>query len=522
MTVYGIQSELFIGTKHKFGKKMLSAKIPDWEFLCIFRGIVAPNDVTMNECRSILVVDDRADIRLFLQKIITEAGYRCEQATSAEMALSLLPDVQPAMIFLDVQMTGISGIDALPEIKRRVPDVPVVIITGAGSLEVAVAAMQRGAFDYLTKPLSIQAVRSVLALALSVPSESKPNTEQEKIDVQFQTLETREVSIVGSSPAMQEVFKRIGLLSLTPNHSSVLILGESGTGKEMIARAIHANGRSAAAPFVGINCTAIPDTLLESELFGAERGAYTGAMQRRIGKFELAGEGTIFLDEIGDLPHTLQSKLLRVLQERVIERVGSNEQIPIKARFIAATHRNLAEEVSAGRFREDLLFRLNVVSLVLPPLRDRQGDIPPLVQHCVEKYNRIMNRSVKGVSDEAMQILMAYSFPGNVRELENILERAFIFTTGSLILPQALGLPAGNNGDHAPEQSGIPIKSRVFSEAREFALSKFETEFVTTLLREHKGNVTAAAQQAELTRQHFHRLMQRYQIQAHDFRTSKD
>jgi DNA-binding NtrC family response regulator len=487
--------------------------------------------MTPTTSHTILVVDDRADIRLFLRKVIEDMGYRCEQSSSGEEALNRVSQIQPVLVFMDVQMLGMSGLEALTVLKSRYPELPVVIITANGTMDVAIQAMQKGAFDYITKPLALDAVQTVIRQALQRRNEIKHDSNGSKehgsapasavSGVSFSTTSTEEFSVVGKSKAMQEVFKRIGLISTTPNHSSVLIHGESGTGKEMIARAIHANSANAAQPFVGINCTAIPEHLLESELFGSERGSYTGSTQRRIGKFEYAGEGTIFLDEIGDLSLSLQAKLLRVLQERVIERVGGNEQIAVKARFITATHRSLPDEVRAGRFREDLFYRLNIVTVDLPPLRERRGDILVLAEHFVQKYNRLMNRAITGFSDEARALLEAYHFPGNVRELENIIERAFIFTTGTTILPSTLGIAGldSHNAASSTAQAARPrISSRVYAEARETALADFEREFLQTLLAEHEGNVTAAAQEAQLTRQYFHRMMQRYDITADVFR----
>jgi DNA-binding NtrC family response regulator len=482
-----------------------------------------------NISHTILVVDDRADIRLFLRKVIEDMGYHCEQASSGEESIEKLSSTEPVLVFMDVQMLGMSGLEALTVIKSRHPELPVVIITANGTMDVAIQAMQKGAFDYITKPLALEAVQHVITQALQRRNETTQDSKEHGSvrtmptapGVSFSATSTEEFSVVGKSKAMQEVFKRIGLISTTPNHSSVLIHGESGTGKEMIARAIHANSANATQPFVGINCTAIPEHLLESELFGSERGSYTGSTQRRIGKFEYAGEGTIFLDEIGDLSLSLQAKLLRVLQERVIERVGGNEQIAVKARFITATHRFLPDEVRAGRFREDLFYRLNIVTLDLPPLRERRGDIMVLAEHFVQKYNRLMNRAITGFSDEARAMLESYQFLGNVRELENIIERAFIFTTGTTILPTTLGI-VGLGGQNATNFAAHPAKprisSRVYAEARETALADFEREFLQMLLAEHEGNVTAAAQEAQLTRQYFHRMMQRYDITADVFR----
>jgi DNA-binding NtrC family response regulator len=520
---------------------------------------------------TILVVDDEFAVRQLISGVVTSMGYICATAESAEEGLARHAELRPALVLMDVQMQGMSGMEALSQMKAFAPTTNVVIITGSGSINLALRAMQQGAFDYIPKPFAIQDLRAVIERGIAgyhdLNASSFPLQTSVHADV------SDEYTLVGSSPAMYEVFKLIGSICATPNHTSVLIQGESGTGKELIARIIHANTGLAALrgnttsdtakqatkqdiePFVGINCTAIPENLLESELFGAERGAYTGAQQRRIGKFEAAGKGTIFLDEIGDLPLTLQSKLLRVIQERAVERVGGNEAIPIEARFIAATHRTLSDEVRAGRFREDLFYRLNVAVVALPPLRERASDVPLLAKYFLSKYNARMNKSIHGFSADALAMLSAYSFPGNVRELENIVERAVMLSSGTMVLPSALGLrdvvisspikaislTPESTTDAAsmsaftpsiselsasevsePQLSSTPLStflsSLVFSEAREAALAEFEMRFVQELLRRYNGNVSTAASVAQLSRQHFHHLMQKHGVSAQDFR----
>jgi DNA-binding NtrC family response regulator len=314
---------------------------------------------------------------------------------------------------------------------------------------------------------------------------------------------------------MQEVYKLIGSISTTPNHTSVMILGESGTGKELVARTIHKSSVNADQPFVPINCTALPEALLESELFGHEKGAFTGAVDRKLGKFEIARGGTIFLDEIGNLSPQLQQKLLRVLQEREFDRLGGNSSLHVDARFIAATNRDIAADVKKGNFREDLFFRLNVVTVSLPPLRDRREDIPLLANYFSKKYNDQMKKYIKGFSNEAMAFLRAHPYHGNVRELENLIERAVMLTKGEVILPDSLTdtLPS-------PSYQGVslPITSQTFSKSRRDILTTFERQFILGRLNTYHGNVTAAAKASKMTRQNFQRLMTKHRINAKKFR----
>jgi transcriptional regulator with PAS, ATPase and Fis domain len=312
---------------------------------------------------------------------------------------------------------------------------------------------------------------------------------------------------------MHEIYKLIGSASTTPNHTTTLITGETGTGKELVARAIHNNSCCPSEPFIAINCTALPETLLESELFGHEKGAFTGAVNKKIGKFEYAGKGTIFLDEIGDLSPYLQKKLLRVLQEREFERLGDNTTIPIEARFIAATNQNIESKIKNRTFREDLFFRLNIVNIHLPPLRDRREDIYMLAHFFLARYNNQLKKNVTGISDEAVSLLESYSYPGNVRELENIIERAVMLTGGNVILADVLCELAE---DIHLKSDSIPIVSPEFAVSRDHILNLFEKNFIMDTLRQHKGNVSAAAKTSKMSRQNFHRLMTKYKIKASD------
>ena len=459
----------------------------------------------------ILVVDDDEKILFAFQEVFKAEGCKCILARNGEEALREVAASHPDAVFMDITMPKLDGLEALRLIKQQSPQLPVILITGFGTMQTAIKAMQHGAFEYLTKPLDMNKIRTVTRLALSSGREKEREAGDQ---LSFQTSITSRYEIVGNSAHMQEIYKLIGSISTTPSHTSVLVLCESGTGKELVARAIHANSENAREPFIAINCTALPESLLESELFGHEKGSFTGAGERKTGKFELAGKGTIFLDEIGTLHPPLQQKLLRVLQEREFERVGGNDPLPVYARFIAATNQDLATGVKNKSFREDLFFRLNVAVVHLPPLRERRDDIPLLAAYFLSKYNDQLKRTIKGYSREAMNTLQRYAYPGNIRELENLIERAVMLTKGELILPDALGEMVAPSSPAAP----LPVVSPAFSKSRAHILNLFEKQFVIDTLRTHRGNVTAAAQASKMTRQNFQRLMKKHRIAAPQFR----
>ncbi len=459
----------------------------------------------------ILFVDDDENVLYAARQVFVKEGYTSIIARDGEEALEKILSEDPAVVFMDITMPKVDGLEALAEIRQQNRSLPVVIVTGLGTMQRAIRAMQLGAFEYITKPLDVQKIRDVTRRAI-MTSGSAPAFHS---DVSFSaTVEDRH-DIVGNSAVMQEVYKLIGSVSTTPNHTSVLITGESGTGKELIARAIHANSANADQPFVAINCTALPETLLESELFGHERGAYTGAGERKLGKFEIAGRGSIFLDEIGNLPPTLQQKLLRVLQEREFERVGGNDLIHVEARFITATNVNIQARVKRGTFREDLFYRLNVVTIHLPPLRERIEDIGLLADYFLRRYAAQLKRQVRGFSREANELLRTYHYPGNVRELENIVERAVMLSRGTVILPHTLGEMSGTT---SAGSGALPISSTVFKDARDMILAKFEKQFLEQQLRNHSGNVAAAARASKMSRQYFQRLMEKHGVRAGHFR----
>jgi len=391
----------------------------------------------MNDLSQILIIDDEANNRDALSMLLTSAGYRVQATDSGEEALQIMQSTPFEIVITDLFLPGVSGIDILKKVKADSPYTNVILITGNASAETAVEAMKEGAFDYITKPFNIEKLKVLVAKALEksqLVAENLYLRQQLRGKYKFE-------NIIGNSLAIQQVFSRMEKIVQTD--STILILGESGTGKELVARAIHYNSSRKEQPFVAINCGAIPADLLESELFGHVRGSFTGAVLDKPGKFEVANNGTIFLDEIGTMPMHLQMKLLRVLQEQEVERVGGSKKIKLNVRVVSATNANLEEQVKRGLFREDLYYRLNVIPILLPPLRDRREDIALLARHFLQKICKEMKRSLMALSSEAMQALEAYDWPGNVREMENVIERTVALTDGERIerrdLPQHVG-----------------------------------------------------------------------------------
>jgi DNA-binding NtrC family response regulator len=392
----------------------------------------------MRNLSQILLIDDESHNREALTLLLSHAGYQVQSAASGEEALKILQETPFEIVITDLFLPGVSGIDILKRVKEDSPYTNVILITGNASAETAVEAMKEGAFDYITKPLNFEKLKILVAKALE-----KSRLVAENLYLRQQLRGKYKFDrIIGNSPAMQQVFSRMEKIVHTD--STILILGESGTGKELVAKAIHFNGPRREKPFIAINCGAIPADLLESELFGHARGSFTGAVADKPGKFEAANGGTIFLDEIGTMPMHLQMKLLRVLQEHEVERVGTSKKIKLNVRVISATNANIEDEVKRGAFREDLYYRLNVIPILLPPLRERREDIALLARHFLLKSCKEMNRPLMSISPAAMQALEAYDWPGNVREMENVIERSVALTDGEII--ERSDLPAGIGG----------------------------------------------------------------------------
>jgi DNA-binding NtrC family response regulator len=377
----------------------------------------------MAKLARILVIDDDELVNAFVQETLRRMGHQVQTATSAEEGLRLTEEQSFDLVFTDVKMPGASGLDVLERVRERFPDTLVVLLTAFGDVEMAVGAMKAGAYEFMLKPCSPQQIEMVTGRALEF---IRLRSENQALRLaQSEELSTRR--LVGHSRPMQELFRIAA--STAPHDTTVLITGESGTGKELLARRIHFESKRAQGPWVTFNCAAVPEQLAESELFGHEKGAFTGAHRTTRGRFEVADGGTLLLDEIGEMKLELQAKLLRVLQERHIERVGSTQPIPVDARIIATTNRKLEQEVAAGRFRQDLYFRLNVISLSVPPLRDRREDIPELVEHYRALYAAKTGKDVTSIDDTALKMLSEYHWPGNVRELANAMERAVVLTS---------------------------------------------------------------------------------------------
>jgi two-component system, NtrC family, response regulator AtoC len=402
----------------------------------------------MRSLSQVLLIDDDVHNRQALGLLLGKAGYQVGTAASGEEALAILAETPYAVIVTDLFLPGVSGIDILKKVKSDYPYSNVILITGHASAETAVEAMKEGAFDYITKPVAFDKLDILITKALE-----KSNLVAENLYLRQQLRGRFSFdNIIGHSPAMQQVFSRLDKIVHTD--STILILGESGTGKELVARAIHFNGSRRGKPFVAINCGAIPADLLESELFGHVRGAFTGAVSDKPGKFEQADGGTVFLDEIGTMPQHLQMKLLRVLQEQEVERVGGSKRTKLNVRVISATNAELEKEIKNGRFREDLYYRLNVIPIHLPPVRNRREDIPLLVRHFLQQTCSEMSRPLMSVSPEAMQAMEEYNWPGNVREMQNIIERSIALSDSERIEKRDLPTDIGG-GDNASEQHPV-------------------------------------------------------------------
>ena len=382
--------------------------------------------------QSLLIIDDEPNVCYTLEKVLSSSRLKILTAGTAAQGVELVRRESPDAVILDVRLPDMSGLDAYRQIRQIDARLPVIIITAHGTTDTAIEATKLGAFDYLLKPLDLEQLRDVVARAVHLSHISRtPAMYDENGPPELESDQ-----LVGNSPPMQELYKSIGRIA--PQDVTVLILGESGTGKEMVARAIYQHSRRNRAPLLAINCAAIPEPLLESELFGHERGAFTGADRRRIGKFEQADGGTIFMDEVGDMAPATQAKLLRLLQEKEFERVGGSTTIHTDIRLIAATNQDLESLVAAGRFRQDLFYRLNVLTIHIPPLRERLDDIPLLLNYFFRRMNRELDRRVRDVSPETVQLLKRHNWPGNVRELQSVIKHALIHTPGDELMPESL------------------------------------------------------------------------------------
>ncbi len=453
----------------------------------------------------LLIHNDEALSRLISYLVAKEEWTFSEERT-AESALDSALQQTPFLVLIDLLMKDVDGFELLKDFTTQLPDVPVVVVTSQASIESAVRAMHCGAYDYVTKPVDLQRIQEIFK-KLRIESESAATNGKRTIHLQNPNIE--KYSIIGKSGLIHNVFKLIGAISITPNDVPVLVTGESGTGKELVARSIHRNSRFADQPFIAVNCTALPESLLESEIFGHEAGAFIETTEQRVGKFELAKSGTIFMDEIGDLSSSLQQKLLRVLQDREYTRLGGSMTLPVHARFIFSTNRDIHSMVKNGQFREDLFYRISVFDIRVPTLRERKEDIQLLVDYFINKYKQQLNKEILGFSGEVIERLLRYDFPGNVRELENLMQKAVILSKSNVITADDIELEFDQ-----PEKPKIefPFKETNFFQARDRMLRQFEKQFMSNILRLSKGNVTAAAQTCGMTRQNLQRILNKLDI----------
>jgi len=431
----------------------------------------------------IMVIDDEPLMRVTIRDALIAEGYEVVTAETGRKGINLFRDNQTDILITDLKLPDMDGIQTLKEVKTYNPEAHVIVITAYGSIDSAVIAMKEGASDYLTKPFAMDELLLIIKRLLRMRQLEEENISLRKRVEERYGLE----GLVGKSPQMMKIYELIETVALTD--VTVLISGESGTGKEVVANAIHLQSPRKGRPFVKVNCAALPETLLESELFGHEKGAFTGALKQRKGRFEIADGGTLFLDEIGDISPGVQVKLLRVLQERQFERVGGNETLSVNVRLICATQRDLKEEIRKGNFREDLYYRLNVVPITLPPLRERREDILLLAEHFIDKFSKKMGKEITGLSEEAKTLLLKYPFPGNIRELENMLERAIALIKGKII--QAEDLPEEVCGQ--PSSIQDVCKRILGSKPLASATKLFEKEYIQTVLEKTKGKKGQAA-----------------------------
>jgi nitrogen regulation protein NR(I) len=464
----------------------------------------------------ILIIDDDDQLRKSFHKLLTEEGYCSDSAASGEEGLKVIQKKIPDLVILDVRLPGMSGLETFQAIHKIEPKLPVIIMTAYGTTENAIEATKLGAFDYILKPFEIPDMLTVIKQALEANRFMR-----KPVDLDVTPDKASGEAIIGRSKLMQEVYKAIGRVASAD--ATVLIRGESGTGKELVARAIYQHGLRAAKPFLVINCVAIPESLLESELFGYEKGAFTGASHRRLGKIEQANGGTVFLDEIGDMPFRIQAKILRLLQEKSIERLGGRETIPVDVRIIAATNRDLEAALAEGRFREDLYYRLKVVTITLPPLRERLSDIPLLIRYFLTLYSAELEMDNPGITKAAVAALSRHPWPGNVRELANTLQKALIFNRGAPI--QTEDINQAISGEkvvrvHEPNATDQTIRQWIrlmmISDEQKNSFNSIMDRFASIIISEAlnltDGNRSRAAQLLGLSRPTLHSKIEKYSL----------
>jgi len=453
----------------------------------------------MIEAKPILVVDDEKLMLDFMRDLLLTKQMNVIAADNVDDGLKLYNEYQPYIVFLDLNMPKVTGIQLMEKMLEKDPNVSVIIFTGETSIDPAVEAMRKGAYDYVSKPVNIKKISLLIDRIIQAQKFIRErNVLQEQLDELFGFR-----NFVGISPQIKRVYEQIKQVSQT--NSTVLITGDSGTGKEIVANALHYSSKRKGKPYIKVNCAALPETIIESELFGHEKGAFTSAVARRIGRFELANGGTIFLDEIGDIPISTQVKLLRVLEAREFERLGGNETIKVDIRLITATNRNLEKAVKEGKFREDLYYRLNVINIKMAPLIERKEDIPVLANHFLEKYATEMNKSIAKISKKAIDVLKSYHWPGNVRELVNAIERAVVFCKGKILTEK--DLPSAITAQVTGLALGLDLAS--------FSLAEAEKSLISKVLTKTNWNLKQAAELLEISRGTLYGKIEKHKIKRH-------
>lgn len=460
----------------------------------------------------LLIVDDESVIRDGLKRVLERESFVVDTCASGYSAIEIMQQREFDLIITDLKMPGMSGIDVLKSVRTLQPDIPVILITGYATIDTAVEAMKNGAFDYISKPFApnvlLEKVQHALAQHTMPPDELHLKEEI--------SLHHGFHQFIGESKEMQKVYRRI--MHVAATNSTVLITGESGTGKELAARAIHENSSRNDKPFVAVDCSSLAETLLESELFGHVKGSFTGAIQTKTGLFKIADGGTLFLDEVSNISLSTQAKLLRALQERKITPIGGTQLVPIDIHLVAATNKNLRTMANEGTFREDLFFRLNIIPIELPPLRDRKHDIPILIRHFLKKYTMEIGKEIRGVAPDVMSFLENYAYPGNVRELENMIERAVVLAEGDIIRNEDLELWDNNDAISNKMIEHIPLNAEELKEMkrniRDHAMESLESLFVRNALERNNWNVTRAAEETGILRPNFQNMMKKLGISA--------
>ncbi|MDD5723662.1 MAG: sigma-54 dependent transcriptional regulator [Syntrophales bacterium] len=451
------------------------------------------------EKKTILVVDDEKSMRLVLSAMLKKEGYQVAAAADGLEALDLIKKQDISVVVTDLKMPRLGGIGLLNRVIDKYPSLPVIIVTAHGTIANAVSAVKKGAFDYITKPFDQEDLKNVISKAVKTKSLSDR-------DVVLDPMEDGHYALIGTSKPMLEIYNIVKTVAPTP--TTILITGETGTGKELIARAIHVNSERKENPFIKINCAAIPENLMESELFGYEKGAFTGAVHKKLGRFEQAHKGTLFLDEIGDLPKDMQAKLLRTIQDREFERVGGMQTIKVDVRLVAATNRDLLQDVQDKRFREDLYYRINVLPILLPSLRERKNDIPLLTEHFIDKFNRKLGRHVRRLEPEVEQFFREYDWPGNIRELENLLERLILLANNDTIHYDEL--PTGILNPPQAEVVSPETAPGSFKEIVKGQAEAVESHIIARVLEQCGKNVTRAADRLGISRKGLQLKMIKY------------